>query len=118
MSWLLIFMGGGLGALARYALAVALPRAEMGFPWATFMANVVGALLIGAIAGALMERTGARAFWIVGLLGGFTTFSAFSLEALQLIEQRQIVLALTYILGSVALGLLACVAGLRVSSYA
>ena len=115
---ILVFMGGGLGALGRFSLSVLIPRAAQGFPWATLIANALGALLIGLLAGWLAERQGLRAFWIVGLLGGFTTFSAFSLETLTLLDRGSAGLALTYVLASLAIGLLACWLGLRIAGHA
>ena len=112
MTWLLVFIGGGLGASLRLGMAQALPRAADGFPWATLGANILGCLAIGALM-PLMAKEPMRVFWIVGLLGGFTTFSAFSLETMQLLETRPI-LALTYVLASVGLGLTACWLGMRI----
>ena len=118
MTWLFVFCGGGLGAMARYGLSFLVPRTAGGFPWATFCANMVGALLIGLLAGTLLSREGARGFWIVGVLGGFTTFSAFSLETVQLIQQRDMLLALIYVVASVLMGLLACWLGMRMVGHA
>lgn len=114
----LVFIGGGLGALGRFGLAQALPRAVGGFPWATLAANAIGALVIGLLAGWLANRAGLRAFWIVGLLGGFTTFSAFSLETLDLIDRGALGLAAAYVVASLALGLGACWLGLRIAGHA
>ena len=116
--WLWVFVGGGLGALGRFGLSQLMPRSAGGFPWATLAANMVGALLIGLLAGYLAQRAGLRAFWIVGILGGFTTFSAFSIETLDLMQQRGAGLALIYIALTLILGLGACWIGLRVSGHA
>ena len=111
MSWLWVFLGGGLGACMRFGLGYLLPRTSDGFPLATLSANVLGCFAIGFLM-PLISKEPARAFWLVGLLGGFTTFSAFSFEALELLQSR-LILALAYVLASVGCGLLACWAGMR-----
>jgi CrcB protein len=91
MSYLWVALGGALGSVARYATSGLVARLlGSGFPWGTVLVNVVGSLAIGALA-ALVTTDGqpllgstARAFLMVGVLGGFTTFSAFSLETLNL----------------------------------
>ncbi len=118
MIWLWVFLGGGLGAMGRFGLAQLMSRAVGGFPWATLLANAVGALLIGLAAGYVAQRAGLRAFWIVGVLGGFTTFSAFSIETLDLLHQRGAGLALAYVAVTLVLGLGACWVGLRISGHA
>ena len=82
----LVFVGAGLGAVCRYWVGAVVGGRS--FPWATLGVNVLGGLIIGLIISALPATSGARAFWVVGVLGGFTTFSAFSAEAL---EKQQIV---------------------------
>ena len=118
MSWLLAFLGGGLGALGRYGLALILPRAGEGCPWATLGANLIGSFLIGLIAARVMADETWRVFVVVGLLGGFTTFSAFSYETVGLLQQREIGLAFAYVGASVVLGLGLCWLGMRVSGHA
>ena len=116
---LLVASGGALGALMRYGVGAAAARWWPGaaWPWATFSVNIVGGLAMGLLAGWLALRGGAgqdaiRLFAAVGLLGGFTTFSAFSLEAALLIERRQTGLALGYVTASAALAIAAVFAGL------
>ncbi len=109
----LVFLGGGVGALTRYALSTLLPPAANGFPWATLAANLSGALLIGLLVRTLPDSEAWRALVLVGLLGGFTTFSTLSLETLQLLQNRDLGLASAYILASVGAGILACWVGLR-----
>ena len=118
MTWLWVFLGGGLGALGRFGLTQLLPRAAGGFPWATLAANVAGGLLIGLVAGYMAQRMGLRAFAVIGVLGGFTTFSAFSIETLDLLNQRGVGLALAYVALTLVLGLGACALGLRASGHA
>jgi len=109
MYWLAVALGGAAGAMGRAAVAAVLSTGA-GFPWQTFFANVIGSVAIGLIWAAL-ERADAPPLWgaflITGVLGGFTTFSAFSLETLLLFEQGAWQTAIWY----VALSLLTCVAG-------
>lgn len=119
--FLIVAAGGALGAVARYGLARLLPAT--GWPWATLTANVVGGLLMGLLAGWLAFRGEAhgeslRLFAAVGLLGGFTTFSAFSLETALMIERRQLAMAGGYVAASVALSVLALFIGLMVARRA
>jgi len=121
MHWLLVFIGGGLGATARHAVGRATMQAfGPGFPWGTLTVNVVGSFLIGLAVGlfALFE-TGqqARLFLITGFLGGFTTFSAFSLDALTLWE-RDPWMAGLYVAASVLASFAAIVAGVLLSRLA
>lgn len=118
MRLLLLAAGGGaLGAGARYLVNVACTAClGPGFPWATFAVNVVGSFLMGVVVAAAVPVLGGSAEWrtfvATGILGGFTTFSAFSLDAWQLIEREQVSLALVYIVGSVVLSIAALLAGL------
>ncbi|MGD1935465.1 MAG: fluoride efflux transporter CrcB [Candidatus Phaeomarinobacter sp.] len=114
---LAIALGGGLGAVGRYAVgAGALALFGPGIPFGTLIANVAGGFLMGAVveAGALKYSYSPelRAFLTVGLLGGFTTFSAFSLESALMIERGEWGLAFAYVLGSSVLAIGALFAGL------
>lgn len=115
-AYLLVMTGGAIGAAARFALARAMPSAAGGWPWPTFLANVAGGLLMGVLAGYLLrmgpQAEDMRLFAGVGILGGFTTFSAFSLELARQIERGELALAGGYALASVLLALLALFAGL------
>lgn len=117
----LVFVGGGLGAVARYGVGLAVGRAGLtGWPYATLSANVLGGLLMGVLAGVLAHRGGEgaeqwRAALGVGVLGGFTTFSAFSLETALMVERRELVSAGGYALASVVLCVLAVFAGLMLA---
>ena len=100
--------GGALGALARfYAGKAALALAGPAFPWGTLSVNVLGSFLMGVLYIVLEHRgmMGLSPFLMVGVLGGFTTFSAFSLDTLLLVERGQTGLAALYVLGSVVLSL-------------
>ncbi len=112
-----IALGGGLGAVGRYAVgAGALALFGPGFPMGTLIANVVGGFLMGVVVetGALKLSYSPelRAFLTVGLLGGFTTFSAFSLESALMMERGEWGLAFLYIVGSAVLAIAALFAGL------
>ena len=116
---LIVAAGGGLGAMARYSLGLAAGRLapNAAWPWGTFAANVLGGLAMGALVGWLAFRGGAqqetiRLFAAVGVLGGFTTFSAFSLDAATLWTRGDTGLALVYVAASVGLSLAAIAVGL------
>lgn len=117
MGWLLVAVGGALGSLARYAVALALPRVgHASFPWATLAVNVSGCAVAGAFAAWVVARDPARAlewkaFFAVGLLGGFTTFSAFGIETLQLLQAGETQLALANVAGNLVAGLAAALLG-------
>lgn len=122
MQTLLLVAGGGAaGAVMRYLLGVqALRTMGAGWPYGTLAANVLGGFLMGLLAGALALRGGAdaerwRLILGVGVLGGFTTFSAYSLEVALMIERRVYGQAALYSLGSVLLSIAALFAGLVLS---
>src|SRR5690625_4584402 len=117
-SILLVGCGGVAGSVARYLGNgwLTRPAGSGGFPWGSFAGNISGCLLIGLLAG-LGARSGGRGveagvFLFAGLLGGFTTFSAFGLEAVDLMASGQAATAGIYVLASVAAGLLAVWVGL------
>lgn len=123
--FLIVAAGGALGAMARYGTGVVVGRmfGNLAWPWATLGVNVVGGLLMGALTGWLAFRGGLHAesirlFAAVGILGGFTTFSAFSLETALMIEKRQLALAGGYVAASVVLSILALFIGLMVARRA
>lgn len=107
---LLVAIGGAAGSVLRYLTSVAaLEWLGAAFPWGTLAVNAIGSFVIGAMAGAGVEGN-ARFLLVTGLLGGFTTFSAFSLETTMLWE-RAPVLSVAYVAASIALGAACCVAG-------
>ncbi len=106
----LVALGGAVGSVLRYLTGLALP-----FPYGTLTVNIVGSFAIGVLWVALSLRTETHPLLISGLLGGFTTFSAFSLDTLRLIEDGRVAQAGVYVVGSVALSLLACAAGLWIA---
>ena len=115
MAYLLAALGGALGALARWGVAEALPSPGDGWPWATLLVNLTGCLLIGLLTGVLARRSPepawARPFLAVGVLGGYTTYSAFAVEAVTLTDAGAPGLAAAYVLASVVGGVLAVAAG-------
>jgi CrcB protein len=119
-SLLLIGLGGGIGAMARHSVGrVALHWPNLGFPIATFTVNVLGGLAMGLLIGWLALQVDGgkdlRLFFGVGLLGGFTTFSAFSLEVVQMVQRKAMLTAGLYATGSVVLSILALMAGLMLA---
>jgi CrcB protein len=110
-NYLLVFVGGGLGAGFRYWLSGVIPRlAGTGFPYGVFTINILGCFLIGLLMSAFEERfiitPALRIFLTIGILGGFTTFSTFSYEAISLLRDAEIFKASLYVIGSVTLCLL------------
>jgi fluoride exporter len=117
MSYLLVFLGGGLGSTLRHIINVASARIlGTAFPYHTFIINITGSTVMGLIAGYLAFKGEAsqpwRLFLMTGILGGYTTFSAFSLDAVLLYERGETGLAMLYVLGSVVLSIVGLVAGL------
>jgi len=113
---LLACAGGALGTGARYLTNVAFARcAGSAYPWHTFLINVVGSLLMGVMATLLIARLDGspevRSFVMVGILGGFTTFSAYSLEFATLFDRKDHLAAFAYLGGSVLFAILAFYAG-------
>jgi CrcB protein len=110
-----IALGGGLGALARYGLAHLWPTPPGHFPWATFITNVLGCLLIGVLMVVVTEILPAhrlvRPFLGVGVLGGFTTFSTYAVEIRGLLAPGTVVVAFVYLAGTLLAAMLAVLAG-------
>lgn len=114
---ILVFIGGGLGAMSRFFLTTTLAGKLGNFPLGTLVANLSGSFLMGLLVGILAGRASlqsVRLFVAVGFLGGFTTFSSFSAETIALIQHGQIFSATANVLVSVAAGLLACAIGLKI----
>jgi len=118
-SYLLVFLGAGIGGALRHGVNVGCARVcGTAFPWGTLTVNVLGSFIMGALAGWLAFKAGEgwsqplRLFLTTGILGGFTTFSAFSLDAVLIWERGQNGLAATYVAASVLLSIAGLVAGL------
>jgi CrcB protein len=120
-SFFLVGLGGAIGAIGRYGFSVLALRYWTGtFPLATLLINIVGSFAMGLLMGLLAKLTPdwgppARLFLAVGILGGFTTFSAFSLEVIALLERGEISASLTYALLSVVVSVAALYFGLLIT---
>ena len=122
MHYLWVGIGGFVGANARYILGRLIGH-HLGpaFPWSTALVNMSGAFLIGIIVTILTDRGIPDPMWrqlvVVGFLGGYTTFSSYTIEAITMIQEGRWLSALGYILGSNVLGLLACLGGIWVARF-
>lgn len=109
-------LGGTLGTLARYEASVALPIAKGEFPWAIFVVNVLGAFILGAVTTLVLERWSAsryvRPVVGIGFCGGLTTFSTWMVDTTQLVDQRHVVIAVGYVIGTLTAGLVALYLGM------
>ena len=117
MLYLIVFLGAGIGGAFRHGVNVGAAKLfGHGYPFGTLIVNITGSFLMGALAGYFVFRPGIaqhiRLFLTTGILGGFTTFSAFSLDAALLIERNQYAIAAGYVVGSVAASLAALFFGL------
>ncbi|WP_420134538.1 fluoride efflux transporter CrcB [Rhodopseudomonas sp.] len=117
MVYLLVFLGGGLGTMLRHLVNTVSARMfGTAFPYHTFFINVSGSFIMGLIAGYFAFKAGSpqsvRLFLMTGILGGYTTFSAFSLDAALLYERGAVGLAFLYVLGSVSLAIAGLFAGM------
>lgn len=117
MGYLMVFLGGGLGAMLRHGLNIAGVRVLGNhFPYATFFINITGSIVMGLIAGYFAFKGDASQHWrlflTTGILGGYTTFSTFSLDAALLYERGEVGLAAFYVIGSVAIAIVGLFAGL------
>jgi CrcB protein len=117
LNYLLVFVGGGLGSSLRHAINLVSARyLGTAFPYHTFLINITGSTVMGLIAGYLAFKGGASQHWrlflMTGILGGYTTFSAFSLDAALLYERGEVWLSLFYVVGSVVLAIAGLFAGL------
>lgn len=117
MLYLVVFLGAGIGGALRHGVNVLATRLlGYDFPFGTFTVNIVGSFLMGLLGGYFAFRTGVpqhlRLFLTTGILGGFTTFSTFSLDTALLVERHSFTWAAAYVIGSVALSLIAVFAGI------
>ena len=120
MKWWLIFAGGGVGSMLRYAVGLWVEaRVGPGFPWGTFAVNVSGCFVIGVLATLADEHAwitpAARLALVTGFLGGFTTFSTFGLETWELVEDGLVGFAAANAAASVVVGVAAVVAGVQLT---
>jgi len=114
-----VAIGGAIGAVGRYLTGVAAVRVMgHGYPWGTLTVNIVGSFLMGVLIVVLMTKDGGiriAPLLMTGMLGGFTTFSAFSLDALTIFERGQVGQAALYVVASVVLSLLAIFLGVMIA---
>jgi CrcB protein len=120
MQWLMIAIGGALGSMARFAaVGYITPMLNYRFPIGTFIVNILGSFLIGVAYVVIVEKqlipAEWRLFFITGILGGFTTFSSFSLEILQSWQEGHVLLSIFYATSSVILGLLFAYVGMQLA---
>jgi CrcB protein len=120
MGYAIVFLGGGLGAALRHAINLGAARwLGVGFPFGTLIVNVSGSLVMGLLAGYFAFKGDATQHWrlflTTGVLGGYTTFSAFSLDAALLYERGEISQAAIYVLASVLLSIAGLFAGLAMA---
>ena len=117
----MVVVGAGVGGGLRFLVAHVLPPQPDGFPWATLIVNIVGSFALGVISGLAIRSTIlSRPLLLLlgtGLCGGFTTFSTFSLESLNLYREGHVLLLLAYVGGSMVGGLGAAAAGLALTKY-
>jgi CrcB protein len=122
VTYLVVALGGVLGALARWGVSLGLPHTPGTWPWATVTVNLTGCLVIGALLAVLLARYPThpwlRPFLATGVLGGYTTFSTFAVDVVALVDAGRAPLALGYLLLSVLGGLLAVVVGLALGRAA
>lgn len=119
MTWLYIAIGGALGSMARYFMQSAIGRyAGLDFPYGTLIVNITGSVLMGIFIGWLARvdqghAQNLRLFVAIGVLGGYTTFSSFSLDAITLMEEGKLSAMAVYVLSSVVISVAGLYAGLR-----
>jgi CrcB protein len=120
---LMIFLGGGIGSALRYIVKIFCDK-HFGylFPWGTFAVNILGCIFLGFVFALAIHKsdfldTNTRLFLTVGIAGGFTTFSTFSLEAVNLITEGHLLISLGYMLSSVIFGLLSIYLGFYIAKY-
>jgi len=114
-----VALGGAVGSLARYGLDRFIERRSFAlFPWSTFTINATGCLLIGLVIAALVDRDDTPAWLrlglVMGVLGGYTTFSTFAQETLDLIEEGRLDIGALYAFGSLTVGVLAVFVGMQI----
>ena len=115
LQWLAVALGGAFGASCRFGLALLFPAGAQRWPVATFIANGLGSLLFGFLFFVIMARLGPESLWrsflLVGLLGALTTFSTFAFEAYTMLQNGELLLAVSYCVSSVVVAIMAVALG-------
>jgi CrcB protein len=123
MGYLIVFLGGGLGAMLRHGMNLLGARLfpSLGFPITTMTVNITGSIAMGVLVAIFAFKGGGSQHWrlflTTGILGGYTTFSSFSLDVALLYERGDLISAALYILGSVALSIAGILLGLAFTRY-
>lgn len=119
-NFILVATGGALGCVLRYIINTFFVKSQVSnFPWSTFISNVLGCFFIGLLSGLLLKNTPSefiKLFLITGFCGGFTTFSAFSLENIQFLQNQQYLLAFLYTFSTFIITFLAVFLGIKIHS--
>ncbi len=122
---ILVFVGGGIGAILRYFINnisenMFLSNSNYEFPWGTFVVNILGSFLIGFVVGlfdsSILSNEQLKLFIIVGVLGGFTTFSSFSLETVEMLQAGYYIKSILYIAASTFLAIIFTISGLKLGN--
>lgn len=114
MNWLAVFVGGGLGSILRYAIGVYFKNENQSFPWPTFMANLISCFIAGLVLTMIAKNilpSSAKTLLISGFCGGFSTFSALSIESVTLWQDGNYTIFGLYLLASIIAGILMVIAG-------
>lgn len=118
VSFALVFLGGGLGAMCRYAISIPLGKTHNGFPIGTFAANLISCIILGYLMGVFLKSDSSmKLLWMTGFCGGFSTFSTFSAENFMLLKEGNYAVAFGYIAMSIIVCIIFIFVGLKLSEW-